>query len=148
MTNLPNVLGVPDNITLRTAMSQGALLAGIAFAKTRTTACHSISYPITMQYGIEHGLACALSLDAVSKINREKTKLADMLFEVFQKHGGLQNWLDKTCEGIVKLRLSYFNVPKEGIDKIVEGTFTKGRMDNNPVDITPEQVKEILLSVY
>ncbi len=148
MTNLPKVLADPDNITLRTAMSRGALLAGIAFAKTRTTACHSISYPITMQYGIEHGLACALSLDAVSKINREKTELADMLFEVFQKHGGLQNWIDKTCEGIVKLRLSYFNVPKEGIDKIVEGTFTKGRMDNNPVDITPEQVKEILLSVY
>ena len=97
---------------------------------------------------MEHGLACALSLDAVSKINREKTVLADDLFAVFEKHGGLRNWLDKTSAGIVELRLSALGVPKEGIDEIVKGTFTKGRMDNNPVDISPEQVKEILLSVY
>lgn len=148
MTNLPKVLKDPENLELRTAMSRGALLAGMAFAKTRTTACHSISYPITMQYGLEHGLACALSLDAVSKINREKTVLADMLFEVLEKHGGLKNWLDETSKGIVDMRLSAFGIPKEGIDSIVEGTFTKGRMDNNPVDISPEQVREILLSVY
>lgn len=148
MTYLPRVLADPKNLELRTAMSRGALLAGIAFAKTRTTACHSISYPITMQYGVEHGLACALSLDAVSKINREKTELADMLFETFEKHGGMKNWLNNTSEGIVELKLSYFNIPKEGIDEIVNGTFTKGRMDNNPVDITPEQVKEILISIY
>ena len=148
MTYLPQVLKDPKNLELRTGMSRGALLAGMAFAKTRTTACHSISYPITMQYGVEHGLACALSLDAVSKINREKTVLADDLFAVLEKHGGLKDWMDKTSEGIVDIRLSALGVPKEGIDKIVEGTFTKGRMDNNPVDISPEQVKEILLSVY
>ena len=33
MTNLPKVLADPDNITLRTAMSRGALLAGIALPK-------------------------------------------------------------------------------------------------------------------
>lgn len=148
LTYLPQVLKEPKNLELRTAMSRGALLAGMAFAKTRTTACHSISYPITMQYGLEHGLACALSLDAVSKINREKTVLADMLFDVLEKHGGLKSWLDATCDGIVELRLGALGIPKEGIDMIVEGTFTKGRMDNNPVDISPEQVKEILLSVY
>lgn len=148
MTNLPKVLKDPKNLELRTAMCRGALLAGLAFAKTRTTACHSISYPITMQYGVEHGLACALSLDAVSKINREKTVLADELFAVYEKHGGLRKWLDDTCGEIVKLRLGALGVPKDGVDEIVKGTFTKGRMDNNPVDISPEQVKEILLSVY
>lgn len=135
-------------LSLRTAMCRGALLAGLAFAQTRTTACHSIGYPITMQYGEEHGLACALTLDAVSKINREKTVLADELFELLEKHGGLRHWLDQTASGIVSLRLSAFSIPKDGIDQIVQGTFTKGRMDNNPVDISPEQVKGILLSIY
>ena len=148
LTNLPKVLVDPQNLTLRTAMCRGALLAGMAFAKTRTTACHSISYPITMLYGVEHGLVCALTLDAVAKINREKTFLADDLFELLEKHGGLRYWLDKTASGIVPLRLSAFGIPKTGIDQIVQGTFTKGRMDNNPVDIPPETVKEILLSVY
>lgn len=148
MKYLPEVMKNLGDIKLRTAMSRAALLSGMAFAKTRTTACHSIGYPITMKYGLEHGFACALTLDAVSKINREKTELADDLFEVFDKYGGLRRWIDDTCGDIVKLRLKYFGIPKEGIDDIVAGTFTKGRMDNNPVDISPEQVKEILLSIY
>lgn len=148
MTYLPQVLKEPGNLELRTAMSRAALISGMSFARTRTTACHSMGYPITMQYGLEHGFACALTLDAVSKINREKTVLADDLFAVFEKHGGLRAWIDNTCKGIVRLRLKDFGIPKEGIDDIVAGTFTKGRMDNNPVDIIPEQVKEILLSIY
>lgn len=148
MTYLPQVLADPSNLEKRTAMCRASLLAGVAFAKTRTTACHSISYAITMQYGVEHGIACCLTLDAVSKINRPKIVLADDLFAVFEKHGGLQNWLEKTSAGIVKLSLKDLGIPESGIDHLVEQTFTKGRMDNNPVDISPEQVKEILLSIY
>ncbi|HIU26542.1 MAG TPA: phosphonoacetaldehyde reductase [Candidatus Copromorpha excrementigallinarum] len=148
MTYLPKLLNNPGSLELRTAMTRAALLSGMAFARTRTTACHSIGYPITMMYGVEHGFACALTLDAVSKINREKTELSDMLFETLEKHGGLRKWLDDVCRGIVTLRLKDFGIPEAGIDEIVSGTFTKGRMDNNPVDITPEQVKEILLSIY
>lgn len=148
MDYLPKTLADPQNLELRTGMLRGALLAGIAFSQTRTTACHSMGYPLTMQYGVEHGFACALTLDAVSKINREKTVFADMLFDTFDKYGGLQNWLDNTSKGIVEMRLSYFGIPKEGIDALVKDTFTKGRMDNNPVDISEEQVKEILLSIF
>lgn len=148
MTYLPKTLKEPGNLELRTAMSRAALLAGISFAVTRTTACHSMGYPMTMQYGVEHGFACALTMDAVSKINRSKTLLAEMLFEIFERHGGLQNWIDETCGDIIRLRLCSFGIPESGIDEIVQGTFTKGRMDNNPVDITPDQVRDILLSVY
>ena len=45
-------------------------------------------------------------------------------------------------------RLKDLGIPKEGIEHLVTQTFTKGRMDNNPVDISPEKVKEILLSIY
>ena len=37
------------------AMARGSMLAGLAFSNTKTTACHSISYPLTMHYGIPHG---------------------------------------------------------------------------------------------
>lgn len=39
----------------REAMARGSMLAGLAFSNTKTTACHSISYPLTMHYGIPHG---------------------------------------------------------------------------------------------
>lgn len=102
-----------------------------------------------MQYGVPHGIACALTLDPVSKINREKIVCADDLFNMFEKFGGLQKWLDETAAMAgVTLRLKALGVPEEGIDHLVTQTFTKGRMDNNPVDIAPEKVKEILLGIY
>jgi alcohol dehydrogenase len=43
-------------------MAQAALLAGLAISNTRTALAHSLSYPITLQYGLPHGLACSFSL--------------------------------------------------------------------------------------
>lgn len=146
--NLKATLREPDVLEHREAMARGSLLAGLAFAQTRTTACHSISYPMTMKFGVPHGLACAISLDQVSKINRNAMKSGDLLFALYNQHGGLKNWIGDVCDGILTLNLRSFGIPKEGIDIIVENTFTKGRMDNNPVDISPEKVKEILLNVY
>jgi len=150
MDYLPKTLADPQNLELRTAMLRGALLAGLAFSKPGCTACHSMGYALTMHYGIEHGLACALTLDPVAKINKEKTVLADTLFERFEKYGGLQNWLDSTSKGIVEMRLSYFGITKDGIDQLAKDTFTYGKftMDNNPVVISEERVKEIFLSIY
>ena len=42
------------------AMAHGSMLAGLAFSNTRTTACHSISYPLTMKYHIPHGVAVSM----------------------------------------------------------------------------------------
>jgi len=148
MTYLPLTLENPQNIEFRKIMMQGALLAGLSFSKTRTTACHSIGYPITLQYGVEHGFASALTLDAVSKINRESILMEEDLFSMFKKHGGLQRWIDRTCGDIVRLRLRSFGIPKGEIGIIAMNSFTKGRMDNNPVELSLEQVERILLSVY
>lgn len=46
----------------RDKMSLAATIAGMAFSQTRTTAAHAISFPLTSFYGIEHGLAVALTL--------------------------------------------------------------------------------------
>ena len=149
MTYLPKVLDDPKNLELRNYQSRGALLAGMAFARTRTTACHSISYAMTMQYGVPHGIACCMTLDPVSKINRPVIVCADDLFATFEKHGGLQKWLDENAaKAGVSLKLKDWGVDEAGIDHLVTQTFTKGRMDNNPVDIAPEKVKEILQGIY
>jgi alcohol dehydrogenase class IV len=149
MTYLPKVLDDPKNLELRNYQSRGALLAGMAFARTRTTACHSISYAMTMQYGVPHGIACCMTLDPVSKINRDVIVCADDLFNTFEKHGGLQKWLDENAaKAGVSLKLKDWGVDEAGIDHLVTQTFTKGRMDNNPVDISPEKVKEILQGIY
>jgi alcohol dehydrogenase len=55
----------------RTAMSEAALLSGLAISQTRTGLAHSISYPITAHFGVPHGLACAVSLPGVLAYNAE-----------------------------------------------------------------------------
>ena len=44
---------------------EAALMAGLAFSNTKTALAHSLSYDITLQHGVPHGLACSFSLPLV-----------------------------------------------------------------------------------
>ena len=59
---LPALAADLGSLALRRRMALAALLAGLAFSNTRTALAHSLSYPITLQYDLPHGLACSFSL--------------------------------------------------------------------------------------
>lgn len=59
---LPRLLAEPSSLVLRTAMSEAALMAGLAFSQTRTALAHALSYPLTVENGTPHGMACAIWL--------------------------------------------------------------------------------------
>ena len=141
---LPEVLRAPDNILLRTRMLENALSAGLAFSSTRTTACHSISYPLTMRYGIEHGFACALTLYPVAERNMAAVPEIAQILDPFGGIGGFREWLEQISGNIQPLRLSAWDVPEDDLPLIAREAFTKGRMDNNPVPFTEEEVLAIL----
>lgn len=148
MLSLPALLKRMDDMELRTNMCRGALLAGLAFSKTRTTACHSISYYLTQRYGIDHGTAVAMTLDAVWKRNRSNVQNAGELERVFEQCGGLQKWLAEVTSGIVELNLHRNGVGKNEIDDIAQHSVVHGRMDNNPIQFTIEEVKGILTECW
>jgi len=62
------------NAQNRERMQLAANYAGMAIAISQTTACHSISYPITSRYGIPHGHAVSLTLGEMLKYNSEVDK--------------------------------------------------------------------------
>ena len=66
---LPLVDGISKSPNLREKLTKASLFAGIAISQTRTSICHSISYPLTLKYGIPHGMACAFSMLEVYKFN-------------------------------------------------------------------------------
>jgi alcohol dehydrogenase class IV len=143
--NLPLALKNPLDEKARAALSTAAALSGVAFSNTRTTACHSISYPMTMQFSVDHGFACAVTLVEMAKINRSAVPAVDaMIKEVFGGYGQFQKWMDEVSHDIQPLKLSAFGIDESGIGSLTKAAFTAGRMDNNPVDITPEQVAGIL----
>ncbi|MGB6042618.1 MAG: phosphonoacetaldehyde reductase [Pirellulales bacterium] len=57
----------------RAGMSKAAHLAGKAINISKTTAPHAISYTITKQFGVPHGMAAALTLAPVLRFNAEVT---------------------------------------------------------------------------
>ncbi|MGI5895432.1 MAG: phosphonoacetaldehyde reductase [Oscillospiraceae bacterium] len=146
--NLEAALNHPQDYSLREKLCRGSLLAGLAFSQTRTTACHSISYPLSFLYGVPHGFAAAMTLAAVAEINKAKTANYDELEAVFSPYGGLQKWMDTVCAGTVELRLRTFGISENDIENIVRYAFTAGRMDNNPVELGQKDVEQILISVF
>jgi phosphonate metabolism-associated iron-containing alcohol dehydrogenase len=62
---LPKLVKDLGNIELRSRMAMAALFAGLAFSNTKTAIAHSLSYPITLRHGVQHGIACSFSLPMV-----------------------------------------------------------------------------------
>jgi alcohol dehydrogenase class IV len=67
-SNLEPAVKSPSPET-RSAMCTAAHLAGRAIDVSRTTAAHALSYPITIDYGVAHGHAVALTLGALLEYN-------------------------------------------------------------------------------
>lgn len=143
--NLKKAIDNPQDVKTRQNMCVASLTAGLAFSATRTTACHSISYPLTMMHNVPHGFACAITLESVKQMNAAAVdEIADIdnLFD-----NDFMRWLDGVCAGVISLKLSSFGIQQSDIDAIADSAFTLGRMDNNPVLPTTEQVKEILHNI-
>ncbi len=147
---LPLVLDDMNNLEYRKKVYMGAFFAGLSFSNTRTTACHSISYPLTLLYGIPHGLAVSITLYEVLKRNSEYIDDFDLFLKSWNAKSvnDIKSWLEDVSKDIQTLKLSEFDIKEEEIDDIIKLTFTGGRMDNNPIVFDEKEVKEILKNCY
>lgn len=145
---LEQILKNPSDVSLREKQCVASVLSGLAFSMTRTTACHSISYPLTMQYRIPHGTAVAMTLAQVAERNQGAFEEEEELLALFAEHGGIRAYLERVCGTEVSLNLRDYQITKEAIAGIAHSSFTLGRMDNNPVELDAEDVIEILESTY
>lgn len=132
-------------------ISCGSMLAGAAFSNTKTTACHSISYPLTMQYQIPHGTAVSMLLAPVLRINQERTEHMELMFRALGVEDADQ--LEERIQDILKragipCSLEQWNVEHGKLQELASLGITKGRADNNPVELTVDGIENILESIY
>jgi alcohol dehydrogenase len=81
---LPRVLDRPGDVGLRTAMAEAALVAGLAFSNTKTAIAHNISYPLTLEHGVAHGVACSFTLPHILRSVAESGGLTgEALSDIF-----------------------------------------------------------------
>ena len=134
----------------REEMAKGSMMAGMAFSNTRTTAGHSISYPLTMHHGLPHGVAVSMLIAPVLELNAAAVKDMDALLKAL----GAEKMEDvrPRIENILReaghsTHLKDWGVTEADLPILVSQSITKGRADNNPVELTEEVVYDILHSI-
>lgn len=145
----------------RMNMTKAANLSGKAINITKTTACHSIAYPITSYFDVAHGHAVALTIPQLLEFNYNvddkscndkrgaefvKNQIENIInlmeckdvFDAKEKFYALMEQIG------VKTKLSDLNIDKNKIKLIIDKGFTEDRMKGNPRILTKSDLQLIL----
>jgi alcohol dehydrogenase len=143
--NLRTAYADGGNLEARSAMMEGSLLAGMAFANAGVTAVHAFAYPIGAEYHIPHGVANSIMLAAVMEFNLlgNLPKFAAMA-EVFGEDVDGMSRRDAAAVAVDAMRsladdlgvptsLSQFGVKEADIPGLAQGVMKVTRLlANNP----------------
>jgi alcohol dehydrogenase class IV len=125
-------------------------VAGLAFSNTTTAAAHSISYPLTIHHGIPHGIASSITLLPLLDINGPF--INDPIGRICKNneltYDELKQTIKEIPQGVVPYTLDKWGITKDQLPKLAEESFTKGRMDNNIVQLSLSQVRSILFDIF
>ena len=132
LQNLETAWREPDNMTARENMAYASLLGGLSFALPKTAACHACSYPLSEDYHLPHGEACAFTLDSFVRIN------ADERLEALCIAAGLHGTEElaeriRTLKELAGLRTRLSQLGEVDMDKLCSDCAKHPLMNNNPV---------------
>ena len=139
------------NVEARSAMLEGAMLAGMAFANAGVTAVHAFAYPIGAEFHIPHGVANSIMMGPVLTFNTpgNPTKFSEAGVAM-----GLasNNTADRTIEFMKQMaddiqipkHLAEFGVRDEHIPGLARGVMKVTRLlANNPRELTHEDAMRL-----
>ena len=131
LENLPLVAKDLKNIELRSNIALACVHAGLAFSNTKTAIAHNLSYPITLNYGIQHGIACSFTLPIITRSMMGIDGVAeDRLKLIFNDN--LESASEKLAEFMrlleVPLNLNEIKVPVQDWNNIVDDAFLEDRV--------------------
>lgn len=150
--NLLTAYREPENVVARTNMCEASVAAGFAFSNTQTAASHACSYPLTEQFNVPHGEACAITLAAFWRLNAA-ADMSGRLNEVSRQIGfdnaeALADAVDalKVQLGLA-MRLSEVGVQHDWqLSRLIEHSYAPN-IHNNPVAMNDDNLRQLYESV-
>ena len=133
LATLPRLMAQPADLALRGRMALAALKAGMAFSNTRTALAHSISYEMTLRYGLPHGIACSFPLPMVLEraLGRRADRDAVLAQALDMPLQEAPRRLAEFIEGLgVKTRFADYGVGNEEAEQMVAHALTGARGRN------------------
>lgn len=138
------------NIIAREKMSEASLLAGLAFGLPKTAGSHACSFPLTNVYGISHGEACAMTLDAFTRINAsaEDGRLHQFARNLFftDAFAMADQILAMKQQMKMKISLADANIPEGEIEQLAKLS-QHPNMLNNPVAMDHDRIVNLYRSL-
>lgn len=150
---LPRAYKVGSDISAREKVMLGSFMTGLAFSNASLGAVHGLAHPIGAQFGVPHGIACAILLPYVMRYNIPAVpkRYAEIARAMGIEEGDdlslAQKAVDKVFELLDMLEipkgLSHYGFREEDIPGIIKDA-TGTSMESNPRQTTPEDLYEIL----
>ncbi len=149
-----------DDIDAREDMAIASLFGGISLANAKLGAVHGFAGVLGGMFPIPHGVVCARLLPFVTRKNIEVLNARDpqnpavkRYEDVAQLLTGNPNakamdgvaWLEALCKHLDVAPLSHFGVKEEFFEEIIKKSMNASSMKGNPIDLTFDELKDILL---
>lgn len=164
--HLRNAVNSPTK-EARYGMMRAANFGGKAINLAKTTASHSVSYPITSNFGVAHGHAVGLTIPGflefnygvtaddiqeklgpgkVDNVKESVMQIAKLIGANTPSEAGAN--LTQLMQDIgLKTRLSELGVDDAGVELIIRNGFNPQRVINNPRKLTEEQLRCMLIEI-
>lgn len=138
------------NMLAREKMCEASVLAGIAFAFPKTTGSHACSYPLTALYHMPHGEACAFTIDAFLRINKDAQE--GRVRDCAKKLGFADP--DEMADRILRMKremgmkttLQEAGIPPEAVRDLAERS-VHPNLYNNPVEMSVDDLEALYRSL-
>ncbi len=148
---LPRAYADGTDLEARAHMMSAAAMGATAFQKG-LGAIHALSHPIGAIYHTHHGTTNAVCMPAVLQFNKPAI---EGLFGQAANYLGIQGGFDGFCDYVDQLNAS-LNIPKSltelgvsspDIDRIVQGALIDPSTGGNPIEMTEENTRKLMLQI-
>ncbi len=159
--NLRTAYANGTDLGARSAMLEGSLLAGMAFANAGVTAVHAFAYPLGARFHVPHGVANGVMLLSVMRFNMIGClpRFARLARALGCPAGelGVRAQARKAVDALEELirdvgvprRLRDLGVPEDALEEMARSVTTITRLlGNNPRRITAEDALAIYRDAY
>jgi len=148
---LPRAYANGSDLEARAHMMSAAAMGATAFQKG-LGAIHALSHPIGAIYHTHHGTTNAVCMPAVLQFNRSAITGR---FDMAASYLGLRGGFDGFCAFVDDLNaamgipttLADLGITDIDIDRVVEGALSDPSTGGNPIEMTRENTKELLLKI-
>ncbi len=150
-----------ENLSARSKMMEGSLIAGISFANAGVGAVHALAYPLGGEFHLAHGLTNTLMLPYIMRYNTlacpdRFARMAKAFGENIEGLSDLEaaeaavKFVERLSDDLrVPRRLRDVGVPENAIPGLAEAAMKVTRLlANNPRKMTLEDANAIYKSAY